>query len=714
MKISINTTWTKISRLLPPSQPVHTGPRSPLFMSAGQSTSQAAALAAFKAKNPAGSTATNPKTQKLPEKPVLQFTGRVGAIPRPSVNATTTDRLPQRGPGRPQLSVVTGNATNSRHGAESRQRSISPLPQARSNVSRQVTSPSSSSAALPLDMIKSVKDSIEAKRHASEAKRLASENLSNDMLAKIRQSINDRTKAVPSAALVNERNRAAINGVKESIENKRIRTANRSMVLEASDLPYNFAPPDDFRSPYETNSPNYSYSSLDSVPLAYSDSEINDLRLQEQLAKLDQLRQLDSEPPTDPETPSIVVDSPFQSLSEVMSPRDASEAEESRIVSPISIPPSLHASARSANVAGSAEIARSHLSSLKFQVDKERSEEQSKKPRRKPPPELSGFEPDAGVLSDSSSLNPGSSRSLLDAGSFLTDNESTSRPRVASNDSLPGRERQLPRFPPMDDGVRGKKWNQSGEIVGEINAGTIDSVGETMGELESEMELDFRSSTPVSRSTAPPLQLRKLVQLKTTMRDAKKKKKREDRAFDVDKPWKNHRGIDRISDADRKRYEGVWASNRGLYFEHVVTRIHGVAYNTEEAAEQKPENEEEDSTKAARLSALQQASTVLGANGGYQSAEFHHLNSAETNQLILNSVVARIWERSGLPAETLREIWELVDFRKDGTLNKPEFLVGTWLVDQCLYGRKLTKKVPASVWESLEGIGVTVKKKGKR
>ena len=55
-------------------------------------------------------------------------------------------------------------------------------------------------------------------------------------------------------------------------------------------------------------------------------------------------------------------------------------------------------------------------------------------------------------------------------------------------------------------------------------------------------------------------------------------------------------------------------------------------------------------------------------------------------------MVKRIWKRSRLPSDTLEKIWNLIDFRRDGTLNKNEFLVGMWLVDQCLYGRKLPKK----------------------
>lgn len=43
----------------------------------------------------------------------------------------------------------------------------------------------------------------------------------------------------------------------------------------------------------------------------------------------------------------------------------------------------------------------------------------------------------------------------------------------------------------------------------------------------------------------------------------------------------------------------------------------------------------------------------------------------------------------------------------DGTLTCDEFIVGMWLVDQCLYGRKIPKIVPITVWETI-GVDWTV------
>lgn len=658
-------------------------------MSTGQSTSQAAALAAFKNTNATSKFDANlTKLQQLPERNVRRNpSGRLmAATQKNTTTANAVSRLPQKPKVKPQLSIVTSGPPDiTKKSEHARQRSISPLPSYRAGSPKCFVSPSSSSASLPQNMIKSVKDSIESRRQASEAKRLSVDNQPGEMLSKIRQSISDRTKNVPNQAKINERNMATINGIRESIDLKRITTKpNSSMVVldEDATSSYNFAPPDEIRSPYEAHSPNYSYSSLESVPLAYSNADLN----------YDQADLC-------PGTPSIIIDSPFHSQSDIHSSREDSDLDiDRRKVSPITIPPSLHSSARTANVAGSADDARAHLSNLKYQVEKEKSEERIRKPKRKPPPELASItDLDGGFLSDSSSLNHGSSRSLFDAGSYLTDNESDTErhsalARHASMDSLSIN----------DKSIVLQKRVKSNNVTAKYS------------ELGSESEVDLsKPSVAVSRVNAPPMARQKLqhVQLKTTMRTTKKKKDK--KKFDVDKPWKNHSDLDRISENDRKRYEGVWASNRGLYLKYVVKRLNGVDYGTTDNKEQIIVDEE-DSMRAARLSAKQQANTVLGANGGYLSADFHNINYAEISQLIHGSVVQRIWKRSGLSSETLREIWDLVDYRKDGTLNKPEFLVGMWLVDQCLYGRKLTKKVPESVWESLEGIGLNVKKNKKK
>ncbi|KAL9633136.1 MAG: hypothetical protein Q9204_003522 [Flavoplaca sp. TL-2023a] len=136
-------------------------------------------------------------------------------------------------------------------------------------------------------------------------------------------------------------------------------------------------------------------------------------------------------------------------------------------------------------------------------------------------------------------------------------------------------------------------------------------------------------------------------------------------------PNKHHEGDrkrwrDQITEFERKRYEGVWAANRGL-----LTSTY----------QQPPSSS---------------ASTA--------SPPIDLANS------VLNIVVRDIWSRSNLPADVLEEIWELVDTSGTGLLSKEEFVVGMWLVDQRLKGRKLPAKVSDSVWFSARGLtGVKIR-----
>lgn len=113
-------------------------------------------------------------------------------------------------------------------------------------------------------------------------------------------------------------------------------------------------------------------------------------------------------------------------------------------------------------------------------------------------------------------------------------------------------------------------------------------------------------------------------------------------------PNKHHEGDrkrwrEEITEQERKRYEGVWAANKGLWM---------------------PPGDLELSTK------------------------------------VVNLVVRDIWSRSKLPDHVLGEVWDLVDREGLGRLGKEEFVVGMWLIDQRLKGRKLPVKVSESVWFS--------------
>ncbi|KAF4120346.1 EH protein [Geosmithia morbida] len=113
---------------------------------------------------------------------------------------------------------------------------------------------------------------------------------------------------------------------------------------------------------------------------------------------------------------------------------------------------------------------------------------------------------------------------------------------------------------------------------------------------------------------------------------------------------------DEIRPRQRKRYEAVWASNRG---------------------------------------ALLLPSLVRG--GAYSYDEY-----------VANVVVRDIWRRCRLPEDELAEVWNLVDHEGKGALGRAEFIVGMWLIDQRLRGRKIPTKVSESVWASA-GNGLRVK-----
>lgn len=152
-------------------------------------------------------------------------------------------------------------------------------------------------------------------------------------------------------------------------------------------------------------------------------------------------------------------------------------------------------------------------------------------------------------------------------------------------------------------------------------------------------------------------------------RDAKHKKKR---ALGPKHPNKHAEGTrkrwrDSINEREKKRYEGVWAANRGLYLH--PSQLHPA---------------------------------VLASVP----------NPEELKDEVVNFVVRDIWNRSRLPPHVLEEVWELVDGRGVGRLRREEFVVGMWLIDQVLKGKKLPIKVQESVWASVRGAGVKVRIRG--
>jgi hypothetical protein len=141
-------------------------------------------------------------------------------------------------------------------------------------------------------------------------------------------------------------------------------------------------------------------------------------------------------------------------------------------------------------------------------------------------------------------------------------------------------------------------------------------------------------------------------------------------------PNKHHEGTrkrwrDQVTERERKRYEGLWAANKGL---HIPASTPPTAAYTGSPSHSPSRQGDEDPTLD-----------------------------------VLNIVVKEIWDRSRLPQHELEEVWDLVDGRGVGRLRREEFVIGLWLVDQRLKGRKLPPRVTESVWASVRGVGVKVK-----
>ncbi|KAH8782980.1 increased rDNA silencing protein 4 [Diaporthe sp. PMI_573] len=170
--------------------------------------------------------------------------------------------------------------------------------------------------------------------------------------------------------------------------------------------------------------------------------------------------------------------------------------------------------------------------------------------------------------------------------------------------------------------------------------------------------------------------------MKKTLRDQRPKSDDEDarrphhkKGLINSKKHTHHEGSRRrwreeITERERKRYEAVWASNRGLFL--------------------------------APAAAAQASSDPALRDRSHE----------ELGEHVASVVVRDIWSRSRLPAPELAEVWDLVyglgsaegGPRVAAALSKSEFVVGTWLIDQRLRGRKIPPRVSDSVWSSAKGL----------
>ncbi|RYP13635.1 hypothetical protein DL767_010645 [Monosporascus sp. MG133] len=158
-----------------------------------------------------------------------------------------------------------------------------------------------------------------------------------------------------------------------------------------------------------------------------------------------------------------------------------------------------------------------------------------------------------------------------------------------------------------------------------------------------------------------------------------------------------------ITARERKRYEGVWASNRGYLLDRAADNAHPNPDRNQNRSQGQGQSQNQGPKTPHR-----------GEPSGAAEPEKNneHPPSEDGRDLVANVVVRDIWARSRLPFDELAEVWDLVDRRGRGALDKTEFVVGMWLIDQRLRGRKIPRKVGDSVWWSANGVHVKGPKGG--
>lgn len=144
-----------------------------------------------------------------------------------------------------------------------------------------------------------------------------------------------------------------------------------------------------------------------------------------------------------------------------------------------------------------------------------------------------------------------------------------------------------------------------------------------------------------------------------------------------------------VTESERRRYEGLWAANKGFLLVDTNANL--------------------TNTPAPSSVPLRTKS-----HGPHNFQQQQHIWSSTPNYTELladciDSLIARdIWARSRLPFDHLADVWDLVDRGEKGRLSRDEFVVGTWLVDQSLKGRKLPSKVQDEIWQSVRRLGVQI------
>lgn len=166
------------------------------------------------------------------------------------------------------------------------------------------------------------------------------------------------------------------------------------------------------------------------------------------------------------------------------------------------------------------------------------------------------------------------------------------------------------------------------------------------------------SDTDLSRHSSPHKGMRQTLRKHSPEDSSDEDSRRKHKHF-MKHPNKHREGSrkrwkDKVTERERKRYEGVWAANKGIFVPSQLL-ISDISVTLETSA----------------------------------------------SDMILDLVVRDIWNRSRLPTDILAEIWDLVDRQGVGVLARDEFVLGLWLIDQKLKGRKLPIRVSPTLWASV-------------
>lgn len=159
-----------------------------------------------------------------------------------------------------------------------------------------------------------------------------------------------------------------------------------------------------------------------------------------------------------------------------------------------------------------------------------------------------------------------------------------------------------------------------------------------------------------------------------------------------------------ITPRERKRYEAVWASNRGVLLDyHGQHGQHGQRDQHDPLRATPPPPPPPAAAAGHRGDMTMSGSATSGSAAATPTPA---PGPGGFREEVVNVVVREIWKRSRLPTDELTEVWDLVDRKGLGMLGRTEFVVGMWLIDQRLRGRKIPAKVSDSVWGSANGMKV--------